>query len=182
MAEAEKPFMPTHNEYVLVERHVLQDNITLCDAKCGILLAFGTLALLWCLDKLLTLTGNVPDHHLITFATIEELLYAFAVLALLTTVIFAWKVIRPRIQHSQDHMYWGSKVFTQSQTDFTIAIQKADQDVLATDMLHHLHVLAGVCREKFANFERAIIAAQYAAGFILLAVCVQVTANLVQAG
>jgi hypothetical protein len=182
MAEAEKPFMPTHNEYVFVERHALQDNIILYDAKCGILLAFGTITLLWCLDKLVLLTGKGPDHHLSTFATIEALLYAFAVLALLVTVIFTWKVIRPRIQHSHDHIYWGSKVFTQSQKDFTIAIQKADQDVLAIDMLHHLHVLAGICREKFANFERAIIAAQCAAGFIFLAVCVQVTANLIQAG
>ena len=182
MAEAEKPFMPTHNEYVFVERHALQDNIILCDAKCGILLGFGALTLLWCLDKLLALSGNGAERHLMSFATLEELLYAFAILALLVTVAFAWRVIRPRIQHSHDHIYWGSKVFTQPKTDFTIAIQKTDPDVLATDMLHHLHVLAGICRAKFANFERAIIAAQCAAGFVFLAVCVRITANFVQAG
>lgn len=182
MAETEKPFIPTHNEYVFVERHALQDNIILCDSKCGILLGFGALTLVWCLDKLLALTGNAEGRHLISFVTLEELFYALAVLALFVAITFAWKVIKPRIQHTHDHIYWGSKIFTQPQADFTISIQTADPDRLAIDMLHHLHVLARICREKYANFSRAIIAAEYAGGFVLLAVCVRIIANLVRSG
>src|SRR5260221_14287397 len=138
MAVAENPFTPTHNEYVTVERHALQDNIILCDSKCGILLGFGVLILLWCLDKVLTLTGNAEGRHFTAFVALEALSYAFAVLALFVAVTFAWKVIRPRIHDIHDHIYWGSKIFTQPQADFTIAIQKADPEHLAIDMLHHL--------------------------------------------
>lgn len=182
MVEAENTYTTTHNEYVTVARHALQDNITLCDSKCGILLGFGAVVLLWCLDKVLTLTGDTAPRGLLAVSSLEKLLYGSAVIALLITVIFAWKVIKPRIHHGHDHIYWGSRIFTQPQADFTIAVQKADPNHLAVDMLNHLHTLARICREKYANFALALVAAQFAGGFVVLAFSVQVGENLLRVG
>jgi hypothetical protein len=180
MAETEKSFLPTHNEYVSLERQVLQDNIILCDTKCGILLGFSAIVLLWCVDKVPTLSDKMRVAIFPTLA--EAIFYTFAILALLVTIAFTWKVIRPRIRQSDDYIYWGSKVFERSEADFSIGIQEADQEVLASDMIRHLHILARVCRDKFANFRRAVIAAELSAVFVLLAVCVGIAANFVRAG
>jgi hypothetical protein len=48
-------------------------------------------------------------------------------------------------------------------------IQSADPEVLATDMIRHLYILAGVCRSKFVDFRRTTTAAQAAFPFVLLA-------------
>ena len=175
MAEAEKGFNATHNEYVTVERHALQDNIILCDSKCGILLGFGALILLWCMDKLLALTERSEGYQRI----LEEVLYGCAIVALLIAVTFAWRVIKPRIHHSHDHIYWGSKIFKQSADDFALTVQNADSDRLTVDMLNHLHILAKICCQKYENFARAVMAMQFAGGFVILAVCVQIGKNFI---
>lgn len=177
MAETEKTFMTNHSEYVSVERHVLQDNIILCDTKCGILLGFGALILLWCLDKVLTLSENAGGPIFLTLA--QAIFYGLATISLLVTISFTWRVIRPRIRQYDDHIYWGSKFFLQSREDFVIGIHGADQDALANDMLCHLHILAGICRDKFKNFGRAVIAAELSALFVFLAVSARIAANFI---
>jgi len=177
MAEADKAFLPTHNEYIALERHVLQDNITLCDTKSGILLGFSALVILWCFDRL----SEAAQHWSASLflMKLEAILYGIAVLALLATIIFAWRVVKPRIRPSEDHIFWDSKIFRESETIFASRIQCAAPDALATDMLRHLHVLGGICREKFANFRRATISAQFSALIVFMAVCTRVAARLI---
>jgi hypothetical protein len=57
-------------------------------------------------------------------------------------------------------------------------IQSADPEVLATDMIRHLHILAGVCRSKLADFRRTTTAAQLFL-FVLLVVCAPLIASTV---
>jgi len=179
--EAKKPsYQATMSEYLVVERHVLQDNIILCDTKCGILLAFSALIIQWCLDNVLTLSGYKGAGLPLVCARIEMVLYAFAVLSLFVTIGFTWRVIRPRIRTTDDHIFWGAKFFNQSEEAFMQTIQNVKGDVLAKDMLHHLHVLAGICREKFENFRCAAIAAELSAGFVLLAVSAELAAKFIR--
>jgi|GEM_PF-1793308 len=179
-AEPKQTFMPNHNEYVFVERHALQDNIILCDTKSGILLGFGALTILWCADHLLELASTKSSLSSM-FSMAELTLQALGALMLIASLTFAWRVIKPRISAANDYIYWGSQVFLKSQAEFTTTIQNADPDRLATDMLHHLHVLAKICREKYANFRYATIAAEYAALFIFLSLGVSLVERLIEA-
>jgi hypothetical protein len=181
MAEAAKPITHNHHGYIEFERHTFQDNIILCDAKSGILLGFGALVVLWCLDKLLTLGEGGPELPPV-LATAETILYVAAIVALIATIGLTWRVIRPRISQADDYIYWGSKVFQQSEAAFITDIQTADWAVLDRDMLRQLHVLAGICRNKYANFRRAVMAAEISAALLLVALLIKVAANLVHAG
>src|SRR5947209_3540231 len=105
MTGAEKTIPHDPHIYVEFERHTFQDNIILCDAKCGILLGSGALVLLWCLDKLLTL-GESGAHLPPIITTAETVLYASATLALVVTISLTWSVIRPRISRADDYIYW----------------------------------------------------------------------------
>jgi Family of unknown function (DUF5706) len=181
LGEEKNPsYQATMSEYLVVERHVLQDNIILCDTKCGILLAFSALIIEWCLDKVLTLSGyNVAGLPLV-FARIEMVLYAFAVLSLFVTIGFTWRVIRPRLRTTDDHIFWGAKFFNQSEEAFMQTIQNVKGEVLGKDMLRHLHVLAGICRDKFQNFRCAAIAAEFSTGFVLLAVSAELAEKFIR--
>jgi hypothetical protein len=58
-------------------------------------------------------------------------------------------------------------------------IQSPDPEVLATDMIRHFHILAGVCRSKFTGFRHVTTAAQAASLFVLLAVGASLIASKV---
>ena len=171
MAETETNFSTTRAEYLLFERYVLQDNIILCDAKSGILVGFAVVTLLWCFDRLreAVAAGEVGG---------EALLFGMAMLALLAVIVFGWRAIKPRIKRGNDHIYWGSKVFTGSEQDYIAAVGSVEPDILAADMLRHLHIQGSICREKFDNFERALTASQFAGLFVLLAVCYRLVSGI----
>lgn len=169
-------FLPAHNEYVSFERHVLQDNIILCDAKSGALLGAGAVVMVWCVERFVN-------------AAVEKSLYSrfeagalgVAILAIIVTMYFAWRVIKPRFvtSNDDDHIFWASRTFDISEAAFTDRIQSAKPEVLAADMIRHLYILAGVCRRKFAYFRSATMAAQVAFVFVVLAVCAPLLVSFV---
>lgn len=164
MTETETNFSATRAEYLLFERYVLQDNIILCDAKSGILVGFAVVTLLWCFDRLREgVAGGEIEGGV--------LLFGIPMLALFVVIVFGWRAIKPRIKRGNDYVYWGSKAFAGSEQEYIAAIGSAEPGVLAADMLRHLHIQASICREKFDNFERALIAAQFAGLLLLLVVC-----------
>lgn len=158
-----------HHDYLSFERHVLQDNIVLCDTKSGILLGAGAVVIVWCLDQLEKVTG-----------AIQQMLYSLAIIAIMFTMYFAWNVIKPRIRRCDDHVFWESKLFQGSESEFTARIQSTESALFATDMIRHLHILADVCCRKFANLQRAAIAAKAAFLFVILAVCAPLLLPIVQ--
>ena len=166
------------------ERHVLQENITLCDAKSGILLAFSTGLLGWCFDKLSYLLPDLPKAGP-SLSTSEWLgfipipLYVLAIFAWAVTIYFAWNSVKPRIRPTADYIFWDSSVFKKPQADFANDIRAAEPDLLMENMLGHLHMLAAICREKFHYFHRAVVPAEWRAILVSLAELSRVSGLLV---
>lgn len=168
--EAEKlrvSLAPTqmHAEYIVFERHVLQDNIILCDTKAGILLAFAALIALRCLDKIHVFLRSSSNPQLLVPGT----LYVFALLSVLLTVYFAWKAIRPRIRQVQDYIFWGASTFKKSRSTFATEVEGLEDNILAESMLQYLHTLASICGEKFNHFRHAVITAEFSAVLFIVA-------------
>jgi hypothetical protein len=161
-------YQPTQAEYVAMERDVLQDNIILVDAKSGILMAFCAVVVFRCFDKLQEIKTVVASTCPCGL-TASAILYWLAVLGLLVTTIFAWKVVKPRITKTNDLIYWGADAFLHDLNHFTTAVQSIGQTTLGQDVLQHLFVLAAICRKKFESFNRAIVAAEVSVTLALAA-------------
>ncbi len=146
------------------ERGVLQDNIILCDAKSGVLLAFSGAMVIFCIDAFI-------DAHRAAGRSISltEALLALAGLAFLVSCHFSLTTVVPRLVRGRDdHIFWESSVFKLAPEAYVAAMEALDPEAERRDMLRHLHMLAGICRSKFWHFGRAIRIAQL--GFVLLVI------------
>jgi hypothetical protein len=148
------------------ERGVLQDNIILCDAKSGILLAFAGGMVIFCVDAFVQAVGARPTGAI---ALAGAGLLAMAGLAFVGACHFALMTVIPRIRRGMtDHVFWESPIFLLPVDDYVARMQTLDLASERHDKLRHLHMLAGICREKFRHFLRAIRFAQV--GFVALVV------------
>lgn len=152
-------------DFVAIERDVLQDNIILSDAKSAALLALSGVLLFHCLDRALQL--NSSSGLSLLGATLLGI-YVAASLSLIVTIVFCWLAIKPRLVETDDHLYWGSKLYLGSAQAFVSAIKSADAEVIEDDLLRMLHTLAGICRQKYAAFEHAVWATELS---LVLALC-----------
>jgi len=153
---------PSHERFMDFERAVLQDNIILCDAKSGVLLAFSGGLVIFCIDAF------VAAHQAAGRSiSITEVLLALAGLAFLVSCHFTLTTVVPRLVRGRDdHIFWESSVFKLPVETYVAAMEALDPDVERRDMLRHLHMLSGICRTKFWHFGCAIRIAQL--GFVLL--------------
>jgi len=146
------------------ERGVLQDNIILCDAKSGILLAFAGGMVIFCTDAFVQAVGARPTGAI---ALAAAAVLAVAGVAFVGACHFALMTVIPRIRRGvKDHVFWESPIFLLPVDDYVSRMQTLDLASERHDKLRHLHMLAGICREKFKHFLRAIRFAQI--GFVAL--------------
>lgn len=156
-----------HERFADFERAVLQDNIILCDAKMGILVAFAGAMVIYCIDRVGragALRGGTS-----WIPTAEAWGYAAAAVGFFFTCAFALAAIAPRVrphQANDDYVFWAARVFRQPLAPFLEEMKGLDVHVEHENKLRHLHILASVCRDKFAHLRLAMHAA--AAAFMLL--------------
>lgn len=156
-----------HERFADFERGVLQDNIMLCDSKMGILVAFAGAMVIYCID-MAGRTGALRGGRS-WISTAEAWGYAAASVGFFVTCAFALAAIAPRVRPylaNDDFVFWGARVYRQPLAPFIKEMQDLDVHVEHENKLRHLHILASVCRDKFAHLRLAMHAA--AAAFILL--------------
>lgn len=156
-----------HERFADFERGVLQDNIILCDAKMGILVAFAGAMVIYCID-MAGRSGALRGASS-WFAVAEAWGFAVAAVGFFITCAFALAAIAPRIrplQADDDYIFWGARVFRRPLPAFLEEMHALDVELEHDNKLRHLHVLAGVCRDKFAHLRQAMNAA--AAAFVVL--------------
>ncbi|HLI67827.1 MAG TPA: Pycsar system effector family protein [Caulobacteraceae bacterium] len=155
----------SHERFLDFERGVLQDNITLCDAKSGVLLAFSGGMVIFCIETL------VAAHQAAGRSiSLTEVLAALAGLAFLVSCHFSLSTVVPRLlRRRDDHIFWESSVFKLSSEAYLAAMEGLDREAERRDMLLHLHMLAGICRSKFWHFNWAIRIAQLAFALLVVA-------------
>lgn len=157
MSELAHTFFPANPDYVSVERHVLQDNINLIDAKSGILMALSGGFIARCLDKFFEL-ANAPALGLVSTASLT--LYAISAIGFFLSAYFTWFVLKPRVTKTNDLVYWGSEAFRENQAQFVERIEATDPSEFRLHFLRHLHILARICRQKYRFFGHAVFFAQ----------------------
>lgn len=133
-------------------RGALQDNIILCDQKSGILLAFGSAVILFCVQAL----GDVSSKA-DWIERIRSVLLMVSAIGFAAACYFALMSVAPRIRKTpDDNIFWGSRVYDASAEDYIARYHDADPDQEMTDKLRHLHTLAGICRDKYAAFRHSL--------------------------
>jgi len=153
---------PRDSGFIYFERGVLQDNIILCDAKSGVLLAFSGAMVLLCIDTFIGLHRAADWPHRVACGAALAAGSAF-----LVSCHFALTTVIPRYHRGRDDLiFWDSSIFKLSADDYVARMKALTVVSQEDDMLHHLHLLARICSTKFLQFGRAIRLAQL--GFALL--------------
>jgi hypothetical protein len=154
-----------HERFAYFERGVLQDNIILCDAKSGVLLAFTGAMIVFCLDTFVSLQRAAPAAD--PWRQFAHALFLLAALGFLVSCYFSLATVVPRLRRGKaDHVFWEAPVFRLSEDAYVAEMEKLDTKIERNDMLRHLYLLAGVCRTKFNHFQVAIRFGQI--GFLTL--------------
>ncbi len=152
-----------HERFADFERAVLQDNIVLCDAKSGVLLAFGGAMVIFCIDAFVNgrSVGVGMLHHA------ANALFLVSAIGFLVSCHFSLTTVLPRLRRGRDdHIFWEAPVFDLPVEDYVSKMEALDVLMERRDKLGHLHMLAGICRIKFSHFQLAIRFGQ--AGFLVL--------------
>ena len=150
------------DQFADFERAVLQDNIVLCDAKSGVLLAFSGAMVIFCIDAFLE-----TRHAETSLGTMINIFLLISAAVFLVSCHFSLSTVIPRlIRGRDDHIFWESSVFKLPVDQYIAAMEAVDTDTERRDKLHHVHMLASICRMKFRHFFLAIRAGQV--GFLLL--------------
>jgi hypothetical protein len=167
------------DEFVAFERHVLQDNIVLCDAKSGFLLAFAAGVLWRCVEGVANFV--MPDPDLAGYVSyLYLILYILAVPAWLIAAYWALMTVRPRVMQACGHFDCGAPLFQESQDEFVASIRGTAPDALMGGMLRHLHSLAAVCDDKYRCFHRAVRVTAVAAVFFVSAEAIRFGLSLLR--
>lgn len=159
-----------HERFADFERAVLQDNIILCDAKLGILLAFSGAMVVYCIDMAGRAGALRPAASWTAMA--EPWAFAVAAVGFFVTCAFALAAITPRVrphQANDDYIFWGARAYRQPLAAFLDEMHGLDVELEHDNKLRHLHVLASVCRDKFIHLRQAMNAAAAAFAILVLA-------------
>ena len=161
-----------HERFADFERAVLQDNIILCDAKSGVLLAFSSAMVVFCIDAFVGgRAGAGWLHHA------ANALFLLAAAGFLVGCHFSLTTVLPRIHRgADDHIFWEAPVFQLPVEAYVDRMAALDLAVERRDKLGHLHMLAGICRKKFAHFQLAIRFGQAAFVVLVLAELARIVA------
>ena len=152
--------------FVDFERSVLQDNIALFDTKAAAVLAFSGVMVLYSIDAIATFRLEAGPHAwLVTVVT--RFLLAAAAAGFLLSAMFALSTVRPRVARgSEGHVFWDAAVYKLPITDYLKAMKGFGPAQARDEKLRHLHLLAGICRNKTRDFSASLYVAEGA--FMLL--------------
>ena len=172
--EFEADFM--RERFADFERSVLQDNIILCDTKCGVLLAFTGAMVILSLDALKALVGSTRLSEAASYAGAAA--FVLAALGFLVSCGFSLATVMPRIRKDspEDHIFWESAVFKQPVADYVAAMEGLGFAVEHREKLVHLHTLARVCRGKFGSLRHAMNTAIVGFAFLVIGECIKAAA------
>jgi len=155
-----------HERFADFERGVLQDNIILCDAKSGVLLAFDGAMVIFGIDAFVG--GRISHENLVHLAA--NGLFLLSAAAFLVSCHFSLTTVLPRLRRGhEDHIFWEASIFQLPVDRYVEVMENLDVEQERRDKLSHLHMLAGICRTKFAHFQIAIRSGQIAFGLLVLA-------------
>jgi hypothetical protein len=174
LSEFETGFM--RERFADFERSVLQDNIILCDTKCGVLLAFTGAMVILSLDALQHLVASTRLSEVATYAGAG--VFVLAALGFLVSCGFSLATVMPRIRKDapQDHIFWESEAFKKPVAEYVAAMNSLNIDVEHNEKLVHLHTLARVCRGKFSSLRHAMNSAIVGFAFLVIGECVKAAA------
>ncbi len=154
-----------HERFADFERGVLQDNIILCDAKSGMLLAFDGAMVIFCIDTFINAHGASPDAGLLRQAA--NALFLAAAACFLVSCHFSLTTVIPRLRRGrEDHIFWEARAFRLPVEQYVEQMEGLDTMTERREKLQHLHMLASICKIKFDHFQLAIRFGQ--AAFIIL--------------
>jgi hypothetical protein len=85
----------------------------------------------------------------------------------LVAAMFSLSTVQPRVVRTgHDHVFWDSAVFRLPVAEYLAVMKSLDPAVARDDKLRHLHLLAGICRNKIRHFRTSLLVAE--AGFLAL--------------
>ncbi len=146
--------------FVDFERAVLQDNIALFDTKAAAVLAFSGVMVLYSVDSLVTFHVAAGPHAWLVAAAARVLL-AVAAAGFLLSAMFSLSTVRPRVARgAEGHVFWDLAVYKLPIADYLKAMKGLDPAQARDEKLRHLHLLAGICRNKIRDFRASLYVAQ----------------------
>jgi hypothetical protein len=155
--------------FVDFERSVLQDNIALFDTKAAAVLAFSGVMILYCIDSIATLHFGTGPHAWIVAWVIRALL-AVAAAGFMLSAMFSLSTVRPRVARgAEGHVFWDSSVYKLPLAEYLRAMKALNPTAARDEKLRHLHLLAGICRNKIRDFRASLFVAQGAFVALVLA-------------
>ena len=117
---------------------------------------------LYCVDSIATFRSASDSYAWIVRPTILVLLVV-ATSGFLLSAMFSMSTVRPRVvRGAEDHVFWDSAVFRLPLDDYLAAMKALDPAVARDDKLRHLHLLAGICRDKIRHFRTSLYVAEAA--------------------
>jgi Family of unknown function (DUF5706) len=145
--------------FVDFERSVLQDNIALFDTKAAAVLAFSGVMVLYSIDSIATFHAAGPHARLVT--AVVRALFAVAAAGFLLSAVFSLSTVRPRVARgAEGHVFWDSAVYRLPIADYLKAMKGLDPSQAREEKLRHLHLLAGICRNKIRDFRTSLFVAE----------------------
>lgn len=164
------------NAYVSFEREVLHDNISLCDQKSGLLMAISSVLVVFCLQSL-PIPQTVVQSLSSPLLWLMDILYAVGILGFTVAAYLGLRVVAPRVRgHTDDHIYWMSRLFDLPEKEFLARIHAAGDWELERDMALHLKTLATICRSKYRVFGWAQYVAEFSFASVVIAEAIRVFA------
>ena len=146
--------------FVDFERSVLQDNIALFDTKAAAVLAFSGVMVLYSIDSIATFHAAPGPHAGLVTAAVRAL-FAVAAAGFLLSAMFSLSTVRPRVARGDEgHVFWDSAVYKLPVADYLKAMKGLDPAQAREEKLRHLHLLAGICRNKIRDFRTSLFVAE----------------------
>jgi hypothetical protein len=123
-------------------------------------LAFSGVMVLYSIDSIATFHAAAGPHAwLITTAV--RALFAVAEVGFLLSAMFSLSTVRPRVARgAEGHVFWDSAVYRLPVADYLKSMKGLDPAQARDEKLRHLHLLAGICRNKIRDFRASLFVAE----------------------
>ncbi len=146
--------------FVDFERSVLQDNIALFDTKAAAVLAFSGVMVLYSIDSIATFHAAAGPHAGLVTAVVRAL-FGVSAAGFLLSAVFSLSTVRPRVaKGAEGHVFWDAAVYRLPIAGYLKAMKGLDPAQAREEKLRHLHLLAGICRNKVRDFRTSLYVAE----------------------
>ena len=119
-----------------------------------------TLAPSHSIDSIATFHPEAGPHAWLV-SVLTRSLFAAAAAGFLLSAMFALSTVRPRVARgAEGHVFWDAAVYQLPLADYLKAMKALDPAQARDEKLRHLHLLAGICRDKIRDFSASLHVAQ----------------------